>query len=120
MEAESKAQRLMPADDVLGLQFQYSTPEYGESYKTHAIEALNEGAPIGKMEWSGRHGIRKIDVEPEFARRGVATAMWNEAHRLAEQNARIPKPKHSPQRTEMGDAWARAVGGRLPRRSRPG
>lgn len=119
----------MPADDGdhLGLQFQYDNPELGTAKMAHRIVAYKdvpwEGidkttrVDLGRMIWNSR-SILNIDVDEQYARRGVATAMWQEGHRLAEQNARIPKPKHSSDRTAMGDAWARSVGGRLPRRKR--
>jgi hypothetical protein len=96
-------------------QFAYDQPEFGEAYTTHRIRALSEeGGTMGTMLWS-RHGIRNIGTTPGMERRGVATQMWEEGHRMAEQHARIPKPKHSADRTAMGDAWARSVGGRLPK-----
>jgi hypothetical protein len=113
----------MPADDDdhLGLQFGHDMPDLGKAKPTHRVTAFVETEGIrrtmGTMLWNSR-GILNIGVDPEHVRRGVATAMWHEGHRLAEQHGRIPKPKHSPDRTAMGDAWARSVGGRLPRRSR--
>jgi hypothetical protein len=109
----------LPADEHLGLQFDYDNPELGTAKVVHRVTAragplLNE---VGRMLWNSR-SILNIDVDPQHARRGVATSMWNEGHRLAEQNARVPAPKHSPDRTAMGDAWARSVGGQLPRRKR--
>jgi hypothetical protein len=108
----------MPAHEyVNGMQFHYDNPELGTAKMIHRVTAKTGEATLGTMLWNSR-GILNIGVQPEQARRGVATAMWHEGHRLAEQNARIPKPKHSPDRTAMGDAWARSVGGRLPRKSR--
>jgi hypothetical protein len=108
----------MPAHEyVNGIQFHYDTPDLGKAKTTHRIQAFSGKASLGRMLWNSR-SILNIDVEPQQARRGVATAMWQEGHRLAEQHARIPKPKHSSDRTAMGDAWARSVGGRLPRRAR--
>lgn len=109
---------MMPAHEyVNGVQFHYDNPELGTAKQVHRIQAFSGSAPLGRMLWNSR-SILNIDVEPQQARRGVATSMWHEGHRLAEQNARIPKPKHSPDRTAMGDAWARSVGGRLPRRKK--
>jgi hypothetical protein len=107
----------MPADEHLGLQFRYDQPDFGESFPTHRITALAAGGrrQAGTMLWSAK-GVRNIGTDADLQRRGVATAMWQEGHRLAAENARIPKPKHSPERTAAGDAWARSVGGRLPRR----
>jgi hypothetical protein len=108
----------MPAHEYLhGVQFAYDNPELGESKKLHRVQASSGGSHLGEMIWSGK-GIRNIMTTPGQERRGVATRMWNEGHRLAEENAKIPKPKHSTERTNAGDAWARSVGGPLPRRSR--
>ena len=97
------------------LQFHYDTPDLGESFTTHRIRAMHDSGEAGTMLWSAK-GIRNIGTTPGLERRGVATAMWHEGHRLAAENKRIPKPKHSPDRTKAGDAWARSVGGRLPRK----
>jgi len=102
-------------EKISDVQFRYHGPSMG--YGSHRLTAHVGGSDTsaGHLLWSGQ-GIRNIMVEPELQRRGIGTAMWNEGHRLASENARIPKPKHSPDRTNEGDAWARGVGGRLPRR----
>lgn len=64
---------------------------------------------LGLRGGSGRK-IRDISVKPEFQRQGIATGMY----RYAE--AAGLKPKHSDQRTDQGEAWARSLGVRLPRR----
>jgi hypothetical protein len=105
--------------DLNDIQFHYDTPDLGESKTVHRITA--RGGPLynelGSMLWQSK-SIRNIGVSPGLERRGIATAMWHEGHRLAGENARIPQPKHSADRTKSGDAWARSVGGRLPRRKR--
>lgn len=99
-------------------QFEYSTPDFGESKPSHQIRALSQhGGEMGTMIWNSK-GIRNIGTTPGMERRGIATAMWNEGHRVAAANRRVPAPKHSNQRTNAGDAWARSVGGSLPRRQR--
>ena len=106
----------MSASDHLGLQFSYSPPEMGRN--SHMLRASIPGQEheAGSLEWGAR-GIRFVEVARSNRRQGVATALWNEGHRLAENHGRIPKPKHSAERTDEGDAWARSVGGRLPRRN---
>lgn len=92
----------------------YLTADHGERKPRHIIEAHHEdGSKVGEMSWYGTTGmVHHIDVEPEHSRRGLATAMWGMA-----QDA--PKrPKHSADRTDKGDAWARTVSGPLPRRNR--
>jgi hypothetical protein len=108
----------MPAHEKLnGVQFQYDQPDLGESSVTHRVLAFAgpTGSNVGSMLWNAK-GIRNITVAPDQQRRGVATAMWNEGHRLAAESKSVPQPKHSDDRTKAGDAWARSVGGRLPRR----
>lgn len=91
----------------------YGQWDAGESKPRHRISAYHDGEKVGELDWYGTTGvIHNIDVEPEHGRRGVATAMWEWA-----QSMKRP-PKHSRDRTTMGDAWARHVGGSVPRRSR--
>jgi ribosomal protein S18 acetylase RimI-like enzyme len=90
--------------------------DQGERKPRHVIEAFQPRAekPVGRLAWYGTTGtISNVDVDAEHSRRGIATAMWHMG-----QEAR-PRPKHSADRTAMGDAWARKVGGRLPRKVRP-
>lgn len=81
----------------------------------HTIQAFKGAEFVGHMVWTGIL-IRDIDVVESYRRRGVATALWNEAQRLAAGDPEIPEPRHSPARTDDGDAWAMAVGGALPER----
>jgi len=100
----------------LSIQFAYDQPDLGQSQTLHRITALSQhGGQLGSMLWDTRH-IRNIGVASDQQRRGIATAMWHEGHRMAAENRSIPKPKHSADRTAAGEAWARSVGGRLPRR----
>lgn len=95
-------------------ELRYSTIETGAAKPQHIIEAhAPEGHRVGFMSWMGSapHAIERIEVNPSHQRKGLASAMWN----WAQENAR-PKPKHSRQRTDQGDAWARSVGGPMPRR----
>jgi GNAT superfamily N-acetyltransferase len=56
----------------------------------------------------GSHKVNHIQVAPEFRRQGVATELWRTAERAG------LKPRHSDSRSDVGDAWAHAVGGDLP------
>jgi GNAT superfamily N-acetyltransferase len=102
-------------------QMHYEAP-YPGVHDWHRVEArLPEQQPgersAGYMRWGSKTGeIRAIDVEPQYQRRGVATAMYKHAHELAATNRKIRSPRHSPDRTEAGEAWARSLGDRLPRR----
>lgn len=108
---------MMAAHESLSdVQFEYRhypPSESGISFDQHKVIAKRAGSEVGHMSWShkGVHFIQAL--EP---RRGIGTALWNEGHRLASENPGIVKPVHSADRTDSGDAWARSVGGRLPRR----
>jgi len=73
------------------------------------------GESVGNLFCDHSGKVQSIQVEPEHRRKGVATAMWEHAQGLAEQG-KVPKPKHSSDRSDQGDAWAKSVGGRRPRR----
>jgi ribosomal protein S18 acetylase RimI-like enzyme len=107
----------VPAHESLSdLQFQYRPPEMGSS--AHQLIAISGAQQVGTMKWNAA-GVQSLEVSHELRRRGVATALWGEGQRLAQQKkGRIVTPKHSAQRTNAGDAWARSVGGPLPRRDR--
>lgn len=78
----------------------------------HIVEASQGGNPVGKLIWSAKtKEIRNIEVNDAYRRQGVATRMWDYANSLD-----VPKPKHSAERTDAGDAWARSVSKRLPKR----
>ena len=85
----------------------------------------NEGRPrnyatVGRMGWNAgpkrepgpvnRGEIEDIHVHSAYRRQGIASALYN----VSRQMLPYVKPTHSPERTHAGDAWARAVGGRLP------
>lgn len=48
--------------------------------------------------------IKMIAVLPEYQRQGIATAMWEYAKEKG------LNPAHELEKTEDGEAWARAVG----------
>lgn len=73
--------------------------------------------PLSSMSWHHKTGeIRGVYTDPQFQRQGLATRLWSEGQRLAEETRGVTAPKHSADRTNAGDAWARSVGGRLPRK----
>jgi len=97
------------------IQFQYDTDDVGGSKPHHVLTARVGDEQVGKLRWSAT-SVRGIDVPEEHQRQGIATALWEHGQSLAAENPKIPAPKHSSDRTRAGDAWARSVGGRLPRR----
>ena len=71
--------------------------------------------PIASMGWHHKTGeIRGVFTQEEHQRQGIASALFHEGSSIPG----TPTPKHSPNRTRAGDAWARAVGGRVPRHTR--
>lgn len=94
--------------------FQYQLHE-----GTHDIHATDpERYSMGFMQWSDKTGeVTHIAVLGDKRRQGVATALWNRAQELAAEKG-ITAPRHSSKRTEAGDAWAKSVGGELPRRTK--
>jgi hypothetical protein len=83
-------------------------------YPRHSITALNPtGFPVGSIHWHPEtHAITNVNVRDEEQRKGIATAMWKMGQQIR------PKPVHSADRTRAGEAWAKSVGGRLPRRKK--
>lgn len=93
------------------IQFKYDKVAMGGK-PWHRVTAYRGDTEVGQMDWTSK-GIRNINATPK--RQGVGTALWQEGHRLASENQRIPAPRHSSDRTNAGDAWAKSVGGPLPR-----
>lgn len=80
------------------------------------VEAYHpDHGTIGKMELAepDENGEREItDLYSTVRREGIATALWNHAHSAG------LRPRHSAERTDEGDAWAKAVGGKAPKQDR--
>jgi hypothetical protein len=75
-----------------------------------------DNRPIGRMEWSSKRGeILNVDVERPFRRLGIANTLFHEAHKIAREQG-LAEPVHSNDRTDMGDAWAKQAGGKVPER----
>lgn len=82
----------------------------------HNLEAVNDEGVVGRLEWYPKsRTVKDVFVEEPFRRQGVATGLWNEAHRIAKETRGVQPPKHSSRRTNAGTAWAKSVGGRLPK-----
>lgn len=95
-------------------ELRYEYVETGLKGGRHVIQAHHpDDGQVGRLEWMGRkpYAIHSLQVSDDHQRKGLATAMWDWS-----QAQGRPKPTHSQQRTDKGEAWARSVGGRLPRR----
>jgi ribosomal protein S18 acetylase RimI-like enzyme len=91
--------------------------EYDATPLWHTMEAIipDPQHPAGKRSvgtlwWGHDDGeVKNVIVEDEFKRQGIATRMWNEAHRLSAEGG-WPRPRHSDDLTPDGAAWSKAVG----------
>lgn len=87
----------------------------------HSVVARNEDKDVvGVLHWrkksnstsrSNAGQVDWVEVDPSYRRSGIGRQMWEHAQELGLR----PSPKHSVERTDSGDAWAKAVGGRVPR-----
>jgi GNAT superfamily N-acetyltransferase len=111
----------MAASDHLGLQFQHSEIDYhGDPMHRLTAHLPGQAEPVGEMKWftQPRHDegflqydageISRLRVDDGHRRQGIATGLWNEGQKYD------PAPRHSPYRTDEGDAFARKMGGPLP------
>lgn len=88
----------------------------------HKLEARDEFDDyIGTMTWHPITGeLKNIFVEPNWRRQGMATALWNQGKELSANTRGVVQPKHSPDRTDEGDLWAKSTGDRVPeQKSKP-
>ena len=96
----------------LGYEMRYRQEDQGERKPRHIIECFDGSKLVGELNWYGTTGtIHHIGVEDGYMRQGIATAMWQWGQEMR------PRPKHSGDRTTQGDAWARSVGGPIPRKA---
>jgi GNAT superfamily N-acetyltransferase len=85
-----------------------------------SVHALKDLIVVGSLRWGVEQdddsaAVGALVVTPEYRRRGIATGLWAAAHAYAERYG-LPAPRHSEERSDDGDAWARSVGGELPPR----
>ena len=115
-----------PRDGQLdGYKVSYEGPIYsslygdGQNSETLSVRATHpDHGDVGHLYWHPRTGtIRDVLVMGEHQGKGIATQMFKTAQETAATTRGVPAPKHSQDRTDAGDAWAKKVGGRVPRRS---
>lgn len=85
---------------------------------TYAGSSIDPGIrPVASLSWHHQTGeIRGVYTEKEHQRQGIASTLHTRANEIAGSTRGVPAPKHSADRTAAGDAWAKSVGGKLPRR----
>lgn len=107
------------------LQFSFEPADYGKPARHHDMlnnivtAHINDSfgkMHVGDIRWSDPSGdIMGLYVNPVFRRKGVASALLEQAYSHYDPaSGKDNLVKHSPHRTEMGDAWAKAVGGKVP------
>jgi len=94
--------------------------EMGGSHE-HQVTAYGETNcgqwRLGDIRWHHKTGeILGLGTYEPFRRQGVATGMLGEARRIAGETRGVASPRHSAQRTDLGEQWARSLGERLPKR----
>ena len=89
---------------------------------THAVQLFShepgteKARVMGDIQWHKDTGeITSIGVKPRYQRMGVANTLFHEAHKAAREQG-LAEPKHSEDRTDMGDSWAKQAGGEVPER----
>ena len=96
-------------------QFKFLYQRQGD---VHALNAVQGSMSKGWMQWDDQTGeLQHIFTNWDERRQGIATRMWNRAQRLSSERG-ITAPVHSRLRTDSGDAWAKSMGVKLPRRTR--
>jgi len=76
----------------------------------------NNEVKMGEIEWHKDRGeILRVHVDEPYRRLGVAHTLFHEAKNIA-RNQELTEPIHSSDRSTMGNKWAKAVGGVLPKR----
>lgn len=102
-------------DHLSDIQFRYQKL----SNNANQVTAHNEhGQGVGWLRWMGPEGgtfskpheVVALAVSKEYQRRGIATEMFNQAR----QHGPV---EHSSHRTWQGEKLAKAVGGKMPRKS---
>ena len=99
--------------NLSGVQFRHY-PGDSSGFNHRLIAKNSEGTSLGHISWNGRSGrVDQVYVPHEYQGLGVATSLWERAHKLADMG-QAPAPKHSNDRTLAGDEWASKVGGKKP------
>ena len=91
---------------------------------THAVQMYSHepGTPqarvMGNIEWHKDSGeILSVHVYPSYRRLGVANTLFHEAHKAAREQG-LAEPKHSGDRSDEGEIWAKQAGGEVPPRKK--
>ena len=98
-----------------GTEHHAGDPAYEKPYYD---EKRPEGSQVGLIRWMHTNGnVQSIEVHPDHRRQGLGTELWDRANQVAKDTRGVVAPKHSKERTNEGEAWARSVSPRLPKRT---
>lgn len=75
----------------------------------------SDGQFVATMGLGHDGEIKHIETHPELRRQGLATKLYKFGHELHDDIDTFPAPQHSESRTDSGNAWAKAVGGVIPK-----
>jgi hypothetical protein len=82
---------------------------YTRHYFTATHPKFGEIGTMQITELGNNHQIVGVNTTENFKRKGIATLLFRKALSVG------LTPRHSSDRTEDGDAWAKSVGGYLPK-----
>jgi GNAT superfamily N-acetyltransferase len=86
-------------------------PHTGKDGKQwHAFQMRdNHDNLLGHLNLDSTGLIEQVETHPEVRRQGIATALYNAAKEASLKDPSIPAPRHSSNRTQLGDRWAKSV-----------
>lgn len=93
----------MPAPMPEGIQFKYH-PDYPYDLHGHqrgpTAYAVKDYDQLGYVTWHPDGEVKMIDVNPDYRRHGIGTALFD----FAKQHE--PNLHHSPHKSDLGEAWS--------------
>jgi len=89
----------------------------GKGPWAHVFTAHKDGEQVGKLQLQRGGTIDHVEVDEKHQRQGIATGLHKFATEYADKSGGedTPYPVHSTIRSKEGTAWAKKVGGQLPR-----
>jgi hypothetical protein len=79
-----------------------STPTHGQLVHSEGPDA--EDGYCGVLMWTDEGTLKLVGVQPQRRRKGIATALWNQARELSS----LPLDK-APVRSALGEAWLQSL-----------
>lgn len=109
---------MAPNPNISSIQFR----DWGSHIDARIPDWGGEPLHVGSLGWETDYSdperpreVANVFVNKQFRRQGVASKMWDMAQQPhPDPHDRRGPLRHSPDRTDAGDAWARSVGGEIP------